>query len=130
MLAALVACAALAACGEGGERADGAQARQTLASSLPAPAAPADGAALYTSQGCGACHGASAQGGMLGPALAGMAAHWTREDLAAFLADPESAVQRSERLAAQKAAYPMPMPGVPKLGEPERLALADWLLAR
>ncbi|MBI1380750.1 MAG: c-type cytochrome [Planctomycetaceae bacterium] len=101
---------------------------------LATPAAPtdpapvADASALYRQAVCVGCHGPKLEGGVLGPVLTGLSAHWNREDLARFFADPESFVASVPRIAEQKAKYSMPMPPAAGLSEAERLALADWLL--
>ncbi len=99
---------------------------------VAAPAPTLDGGELYRRSGCIACHGPTGDGGMLGPAITDLAQHWNRSDLADFFATPERFVKDSPRLNEQRAArtYAMPMPGVPHLSEAERLALADWSLAR
>lgn len=97
----------------------------------PSNAAPvADASGLYRDATCVACHGANLEGGMLGPALTGLSAHWNREDLARFFADPESFVASTPRIAEQKAKYNMAMPPAAGLSEADRLLLADWLLQR
>lgn len=96
-----------------------------------APSAPvADATAIYMSAGCAACHGPKGEGAMLGPTLSGLSAHWNREDLARFFADPESFVATVPRIAEQKSKYAMPMPPAAGLSEADRQALADWLLQR
>lgn len=94
----------------------------------PAPAEEGRGASLYAAWNCKACHGESRQGSELAPSLAGVRAAWSRESLAAFLADPDAARRKAPRLQAQADRFPAPMPPFPK-PEEERRALAAWLLA-
>lgn len=101
-----------------------------LAVPAPQTAPVADASALYRQGGCVACHGQRGEGGMLGPTLDGLSAHWNREDLARFFADPESFVASVPRIAEQKSKYAMAMPPTPGLSEGERQTLADWLLQR
>ncbi|MEO0651221.1 MAG: c-type cytochrome [Planctomycetota bacterium] len=84
---------------------------------------------LYESNNCWTCHGRDGVGAVGGPELEGLAAHWTREDLADFLKDPDAWVQKDERVAGLADQYPVKMvrPITP-LAPNDRLRLADWLL--
>jgi mono/diheme cytochrome c family protein len=93
----------------------------------PAPTLP-PGQRLFHSQGCVACHGAGGEGGTLGPPLRGLASNWTRERLAAYLADPQGTVAADARLQELGRRYPMPMPPIPA-SLAERGELADYVLA-
>jgi hypothetical protein len=97
-------------------------------SKSPAPQAPPDGAALFREQNCIQCHGEDASGTNLGPTLHGKKVYWTREKLAAYLADPPSVIERDERLKTQKQNYLLPMLKFP-ISLEQRLALADHVLA-
>ena len=81
------------------------------------------GRALYRGAGaCSACHGADGGGTMLGPALAGRAARWDMDRLAAYLADPAAYAAEHPEVQHQR----MPQPATT---EPEELsALAAWTL--
>jgi len=92
-----------------------------------APASP--GAKLYQVQGCATCHGSAGEGALTGPPIAGSSSRWKRDDLAAFLAEPESFVARDPRLAQQKKKYMMPMQAFTHLSMEERLQLADHVLS-
>jgi mono/diheme cytochrome c family protein len=90
-------------------------------------AGPPDGAALFREQNCVQCHGPDGAGTNLGPVLQGKQRYWTREKIARYLADPESVIQRDERLKAQADKYMIPMTRFP-LSLEQRLALADYVL--
>jgi mono/diheme cytochrome c family protein len=94
-----------------------------------APSGPAGGAELYRQQGCATCHGAAGEGAITGPDIRGAAARWGRDDLAAFLADPEAFVAKDPRLAQQKKKYMMPMQSFGNLPPEQRLAIADHVLS-
>ena len=100
-----------------------------LAACGPEAAPASGGARLYQVQGCATCHGSAGEGALTGPPLAGSSARWKREDLAAFLADPESFVARDPRLAQQKKKFMMPMQAFAHLSKEERLELADHVLS-
>jgi len=121
----------LVACSEPQKEADTPNATTLAVPAPPSDAAPvADASALYRQAGCVACHGSKGEGTMLGPVLSGLSAHWNREDLARFFADPDSFVASVPRIAEQKSKYSMAMPPAPSLSDADRLALADWLLQR
>lgn len=84
---------------------------------------------IYESSNCWTCHGRNGIGAMAGPELEGLAANWTREDLADFLKDPEAWVAKDERIAELAGQYPIKMVRPPAPIAPnDRLKLADWLL--
>jgi mono/diheme cytochrome c family protein len=87
----------------------------------------AAGKRLFASQGCMACHMTRGEGSMMGPPLRGLAANWTREKLASYMADPEGYSSNDERLKSIKARFKTPMAPV-KAPEADRLALADYVL--
>lgn len=93
------------------------------------PAAPRTGAQLYVEQNCVQCHGRNGEGTQLGPSLTDKRAHWNREQLAAFLADPQAYAARDPRLSEQSQKYLMPMVKFLTLSKEERLAIADYVLA-
>jgi hypothetical protein len=86
------------------------------------------GTELYQLHNCGTCHGAAGEGRSLGPPLTGLRAHWKREDLAAFLLDPPSAIAADPRLQAISRSFPSRMLSYRNTTEDERLRLADFLL--
>jgi cytochrome c551/c552 len=90
----------------------------------------ARGKSLFQSAGCTLCHGQNGEGGVAGPALQGLAAHWDAERLAGFIADPSPFVKQDARLAQQAAKYPLPMAAQTSLSEGDRLLLARYLLQR
>lgn len=130
------ALATLAACG-GDEASSGGA---VAGAGSPSAARPDDGAddldidaaiAVYESAACWTCHGRPhrAEEGLAGPALAGLDEHWTVEDLADFIDDPESWVAKRDRLAVLKSQYPLPMlPTTRPVPLEDRLLLARWLL--
>lgn len=89
--------------------------------------APTTGRSLYFSKGCTACHGPEGQGSFMGPSLGEVAAHWTREELVQFIADPTPFVARDARLKKLAGAYRTPMKPSP-IGQADRELLADFLL--
>jgi len=93
------------------------------------PSGPPDGAALFREQNCIQCHGVDGSGTSLGPTLRGKQPFWTREKIAAYLADPQSVIKGDARLEAQAAKYMLPMIKFAGLTLEQRLALADHVLA-
>lgn len=91
-------------------------------------AKPLDGATLYQRQGCMACHGPNLQGSTMAPALGGLTAHWTVDELVAYLNDPKGYAAGDERLRKQGEAYRSPMPPYRNVGEEGLRTLAAWLL--
>lgn len=101
-------------------------------SSAPKDGAPFDleaATALYAASGCTMCHGADGAGGMMGPELRGLGQHWTRPDLARFIADPAPFLAEDARIAQQAAQYQMPMQPQPDLAEADREQLAALVLS-
>jgi mono/diheme cytochrome c family protein len=88
----------------------------------------ASGALIYELQNCANCHGADGAGTPRGPELADLAAHWSRAELARFLAEPGERLERDGRLQALRAAYRGSMSSYDNLSEEQRLLLADHLL--
>lgn len=83
---------------------------------------------LFTQQGCVTCHGDHGQGSMLGPSLTGASAHWTREQLVAYLADPQGYAAKDPRLSKQGLKYFQPMPTFKMLAPEELASLAEYVL--
>ena len=92
------------------------------------PPPDADGATIYAFQLCANCHADDARGTSRGPDLAGLAEHWDVEGLAAFLADPEEAVEGDERLARLARESSSTMRSYANLSLEQRRVLARWLL--
>ena len=93
------------------------------------PPPSADGATIYRLQNCANCHGARGEGkSRHGPELRGLGAHWTRDTLAEFLADPVPAAERDPRLLELQERSGGKMGRYDNLDLPLRLTLADWLL--
>lgn len=88
---------------------------------------PTEGARHYARLACNSCHGPSGAGMSTAPPLLDADQHWTREDLADYLNDPRSWIERDERLRALDLRYPIAMPAAPVPLE-ERLQLADHVL--
>ncbi len=90
----------------------------------------------YVDLDCAACHGEAREGRRSGPALTGLARHWTADRLVSYLTDPDSMVKAVPRLAlkAEKYAIGMPSasgksPGYGKKARAEKLrVLAEYLL--
>jgi mono/diheme cytochrome c family protein len=94
----------------------------------PARSGPPDGAALFREQNCVQCHAPDATGTNLGPTLHHKKQFWTREKLAAYLADPQAVIETDERLKSQATQYMLPMVKFIGLSLEQRLALADHVL--
>ncbi len=90
----------------------------------------ASGRRLYRREGCVACHGLDLGGTAMAPTLDHVARHWSRDDLAKFLADPEPWVARDGRLRRLRQAHPTSMRGFPYLSDAERRDLAVFLTSR
>jgi mono/diheme cytochrome c family protein len=89
----------------------------------------ADGPTIYDYQNCANCHGAGRAGSSRGPALAGLARHWTRERLVLYLADPQGLIAGDERLHALSGQYSSEMGPYDNLTPEQRAVLAEWLLS-
>jgi mono/diheme cytochrome c family protein len=98
-------------------------------SKQPERTAPPDGAALFREQNCIQCHGVDGSGTSLGPTLRGKQPFWTREKIAAYIANPPALIAHDERLKTQSGKYMLPMLAYPYLTLEQRLALADHVLA-
>lgn len=88
----------------------------------------ASGEEIYRLQNCANCHGEAGEGKSLGPPLRGLSAHWDRERLARFFADPKPFVAEDARVAELLRKYPAPMSRYDNLDREQRLVLADWVL--
>lgn len=88
----------------------------------------ADGARLYEVNACYTCHGRAGEGTPMGPAIQGASQHWTREQLTEYLLDPQSFVERDERLRQQMSRYPARMASFKHLDEEERGRVAEFVL--
>jgi hypothetical protein len=64
----------------------------------------------YIDLNCGSCHGDAREGQRSGPALTGLADHWTADQLVGYLTDPDAAVKASPRLAYKAERYAIGMP--------------------
>lgn len=94
------------------------------------PAASGDaGRRVWEAQGCAGCHGEPGTTRATAPPLTDLAAHWDREALAEYLADPEAVKARTPRLQYLNERYPVIMPRIDASAEDLEL-LADHLLQR
>jgi mono/diheme cytochrome c family protein len=90
----------------------------------------------YVDLNCASCHGGAREGKRSGPALSGLADHWTADQLVNYLTDPDAMVKENPRLAykAEKYAIGMPKvsgksPGYADNAQIEQLSvLAEYLL--
>ena len=133
-------------CGGGGAE-DGSGGRTSSGGSAePAAEAPEGGAAagaelgaeeveaaiaVYEAGACWTCHGRphKDQPGLAGPPLSGLTQHWSAEDLADFIDDPEAWVAKDDRLAVKKSEFTVPMmPPMRPISIEDRTLLARWLL--
>lgn len=87
------------------------------------------GARLFVLANCTTCHGADGAGGVLGPPLRGLEPNWTRESLAAYLADPKAGLDSNPRLKTLSLNFTMHMPPVTNFTPEQRLLIADHALA-
>jgi cytochrome c553 len=110
-VALLAGAAAVAGCGE-----------------APGSQSQPDGARLFVLANCTTCHGADGAGGVLGPPLRNLDAHWTRESLAAYLADPKAVIDSDPRMKSLSLNFNMRMPPVTNFTAEQRLLLADHAL--
>lgn len=81
-----------------------------------------------TSPTCLFCHGESGAGGMMGPALDGLAADWDVDALTQFILEPEKGVAASDRLTDLASRYSMHMPKPAGFTESDARVMARWLL--
>ncbi len=88
------------------------------------------GELAYRADACSGCHGSAGQGGATGPALVGLARHWTEDSLVAFLKDPYPVMERDARLRTMKERYGIGMPPAQTTNEEKLRQLARWLLTR
>lgn len=90
----------------------------------------------YVDLNCASCHGENREGQRSGPALTGLAEHWTADGLVAYLVDPDAAIEGNPRLARVARSYVIGMPGhsgkspgyESKAREEKLLALTEYLL--
>jgi mono/diheme cytochrome c family protein len=87
-----------------------------------------DGPRLFVLANCTTCHGSDGAGGVLGPPLRNLAAHWTRESLAAYLTDPKAVIDADPRMKRLSLNFSMRMPPVTNFTPEQRLAIADHVL--
>jgi cytochrome c553 len=85
-------------------------------------------AATYVDQGCAKCHGRQLEGTRTAPGLIGLTEHWTAEDLATYLRDPQPFLEASTRMRSQAEDYPIPMPAYPDLPDEDVQPLVEYLL--
>lgn len=90
----------------------------------------------YVDLDCASCHGANREGKRSGPPLNGLAEHWSAEQLARYLADPDAMVKTNPRLAYKAEQYAIAMPAVSgkspgyagKVDDVKLAALAEYML--
>ncbi len=83
----------------------------------------------YVTLDCGSCHGDQRQGKRSGPTLAGLDQHWTEEQLAAYLGDPQAMIKVTPRLAYKSEQYAIAMPAYADKADQGTLeALTSYLL--
>ena len=90
----------------------------------------------YLDLNCASCHGESREGKRSGPPLTGLAEHWSAEQLARYLADPDAVVRATPRLAHKAEQYAIAMPAVSgkspgyagKVNEATLVSLAEYVL--
>lgn len=92
----------------------------------PPPGATGD--VIYDLQNCANCHGADRTGKSQGPPLLDLGRHWQVEELARYLADPQSFVAADPRLRAHGETHSQTMPAYDNLTLEQRRVLAAWLL--
>jgi hypothetical protein len=90
----------------------------------------------YIDLNCGSCHGDHREGQRSGPALTGLAEHWSTDQLVGYLTDPDAVVRAVPRLRHKAEQYAIGMPaasgkspGYADKARAERLrTLAEYLL--
>lgn len=90
----------------------------------------------YNDLNCGSCHGDARKGQRSGPALTGLADHWTADQLVDYLTDPDAMVKANPRLAYKAEKYTIGMPsasgkspGYADKARAEKLrAIAEYML--
>ena len=97
----------------------------------PTDAEIAQAQAIYEDQSCGVCHGETADGGEIGPALRDLAPYWDVERLTAYLRDPDGFRSANPDFDARRTqAYDMEMPAYDELSDEDSRVLLGWLLSR
>ena len=88
--------------------------------------------AVYEDQSCGICHGDTADGGDIGPALSNMTPYWDVERLIAYLREPDAFREANPDFEERRdRAYDeMEMPAYDMLPDEDARVLARWLLTR
>lgn len=87
------------------------------------------GQRVWQAQGCAGCHGEPGEIRSTAPPLTDLPAHWDRDTLADYLADPEGVKARTPRLQYLNEQYPVIMPRIDASPEDLQL-LAEYLLHR
>lgn len=90
----------------------------------------------YFDLNCGGCHGDNREGQRSGPALAGLAQHWSGDQLVSYFTDPNAVLKTSPRLRRMTERYVVGMPSVSakapgyaaKARADKLRALAEYLL--
>lgn len=67
---------------------------------------------VYVDLKCATCHGEAREGQRSGPALTGLAEHWTADELVRYLLDPDAMIRANPRLAYKAEKYAIGMPKV------------------
>ena len=84
----------------------------------------------YVALNCAKCHGAELKGQRTAPALTGLAAHWTEDQLIAYLRDPAAVRAANPRMAYVAEEYAIVMPAYPHTDETALRGLVGWLLTQ
>lgn len=94
------------------------------------PAIGASGEEIYRVSACASCHGENLEGLGIAPPLLGLSALWSRDELGAFLGDPDRFLEQVERLQQLDFDYSSSMPKYSNLSLDERDRLAGFLLSK
>jgi cytochrome c553 len=83
---------------------------------------------LITRLGCRSCHGGELQGTRMGPALTGLSANWTRDELLNYLRNPNSFMEKA-RFKKFREEYPgIMMPSFGNVEVKDLGKISDYLL--
>ena len=77
---------------------------------------------------CAECHGENREGSETGPSLLDVRAHWTEEQLAKYIYNPEFYMVSHPELRERNPGFGIDMPPYTDLPEEDRRLLARWAL--
>jgi cytochrome c553 len=84
----------------------------------------------YVALNCAKCHGTDLKGQRTAPALTGLAAHWTEDQLIAYLRDPPAVRAANPRMAYVAEQFAIEMPAYPHTDEAALRGLVGWIITQ